>query len=91
MERLDAINLFENFLKENNINFNDFLSLNRELYFKEEAYLLFEHINSPIQFINHSFLWDKTPQGHKYWSKLHEKWNELYYRKKIINKSIFED
>lgn len=91
MERLEAIDLFKDFLKENNIDFNYFLSLNKDLYFEEKAYLLFEHIDRPSQFINHSFLWDQTQQGHKYWQELHEKWNELYNRKKIINKSIFKD
>lgn len=91
MERLEAINLFKNFLKENNIDFDDFLSLNKYFYSEGNAYLLFEYIDNPSQFINYSILWDKTQQGHKYWQKLHEKWNELYNRKKIINKSIFKD
>ena len=91
MERLEAINLFKNFLKENNIDFDDFLSLNKYFYSKGNAYLLFEHIDNPHQFINHSFLWDKTLQGLTYWRNLHEKWNELYNRKKTINKSIFKD
>lgn len=91
MERLEAIDLFKDFLKENNIDFDDFLALNKYFYSEGNAYLLFEHIDNPSQFINYSFSWDATPQKHTYWRNLHEKWNELYNRKKTINKSIFKD
>lgn len=34
MDRLEAIDLFKKFLKNNNINFNEFLLLNKNLHFK---------------------------------------------------------
>ena len=88
MERLEAINLFKDFLQKNNIDFNRFLLLNKNFH-TGYTYLLFENINDPRNFIIRSFAWSKTQKGYNYWKKLHDKWNELYNR--VINKSLFQD
>lgn len=89
MDRLEVINLFKDFLQKNNINFNEFLLLNKDLHSKGYAFLLFESISDPCDFINYSFTWSETEQGHMYWKELHNKWNKLYHRTKT--KSLFQD
>ena len=32
------------------------------------------HKNNQNQFINQSFTWSDTKEGHKFWCKLHDKW-----------------
>ena len=88
MERLEAINLFKDFLQKNNIDFNRFLLLNKNFH-NGYYYLLFENINDPRDFIIHSFTWCRTQQGHEFWRKLHDEWNELY--NKAINKPLYQD
>ena len=88
MERLEAINLFKNFLQKNNIDFDEFLLLNKQLH-NGYFHSLFENINDPSDFIIHSFTWRHTKQGHIFWEKLHDKWNELYH--KAVNKSLYQD
>ena len=89
MERLKAVNLFKDFLQKNNIDFNWFLSLNKNLHSKGYAYSLFENISDPHDFINYSFTWSETRDGHMYWKELDNKWNTFYY--KSVNKSLFQD
>lgn len=89
MGRLETINLFKDFLQKNNIDFNEFLLLNKNLHFKGYAFSLFENISDPCDFINYSFTWSETEQGHMYWKELHRKWNILYRR--TTTKSLFED
>ena len=35
------------------------------------------------EMINYAFMWNRTPQGHVFWSTYHQKW-----QKKFINKEI---
>lgn len=89
MGRLEAINLFKDFLQKNNIDFNEFLLLNKNLHSKGYAYSLFESISDPLDFINYSLTCSEILQVHMYWKELHNKWNTFYY--KAVNKPLYQD
>ena len=42
-----------------------------------------------MDIIIYSFTWCRTQQGHEFWRKLHDEWNELY--NKAINKPLYQD
>ena len=39
-----------------------------------------KHFDNPITFFTSAFLWEKSPQGHFFWSAINEEW-----RKKCLN------
>jgi len=71
--------LFIKFLKDNDIYYAFQLELDADLeYFDFNSYVK-EKISSGLGYglISSAFSWDLSPQGHTFWDKLNDKWQDI--------------
>lgn len=74
----NILDAFHEFLESHNIRDEYYANLTLDLSGEKKFVERYFARNSPYGIIDNSFCWADTPQGHDFWSKLDNLWNDTH-------------